>query len=326
MERTAVHKRILVTGGSALVGTAVRAIQNDYPGRNFVLIGSKDCDLTDRAGTIDFVRKTGPDAIIHLAAISGGVGLSTRYPATLLRDNVLMNLNILEAARLSGVKKTVMTLSSGMYPSDAPNPLKEEYIHQGDPHPSNYSYSFAKRLIEPAIRAYRTEYSMNVIGLIPNGIFGENDNFNEESAPMLPSLIKRFYEATNGESKLVVWGDGSPLREYTYSKDVARAFMWALDSYDDPGILNVGTTEEHSVKEIALMVAEVMEIPRERIEFDTTKPSGIFRKSVDNSKFLRLSSFTFTPFRTGLEHTIRWFSETYQANPALIRLRNKVGS
>lgn len=317
-------RKILITGGTALVGTALQAIQKEYSGSSFVFIDSGDCDLTDRDATIRFVGKTSPDAIIHLAAISGGVGLSTRYPATLLRDNVLMNLNILDAARCADVKKTVMTLSSGMYPADAPNPLKEEYIHRGDPHSSNYSYSFAKRLVEPSIRAYRTEFSMNVVGLVPNGIFGENDNFHDETASMLPALIKRFYEARNGESKLIVWGDGSPLREYTYSKDIARAFMWALQNYDAPEIINIGTTEEHTVKEIAFMVANILGISRERIEFDTNRPTGILRKSTDNSMFLKLSNFQFTPFQIGLQRTIRWFCETIKINPEMIRSGSKI--
>jgi len=270
------------------------------------------------------VERCRPDAIVHLAALSGGVGLSINHPATLLRDNVLMTLNVLEAARSFKVKKTIMTLSSGMYPANAPNPLREGAIHEGYPHPSNASYAFAKRLVDISIKAYRTEYEMNVIGLIPNGIFGEHDSFNYEDASMLPALIRRFYENRNNESKIVIWGDGSPLREYTYSKDIARAYMWSFFHYDDEQVLNIGSTEEHSVKEIAHMIAEIMGIDKGRIEFDPTKPQGIQKKSTDNSMFVGMSGFCYTPFRTGLEKTIQWFVDTYETNPSLLRVSSKL--
>lgn len=306
------YAKILVTGGSGLLGTGLKSILNEYPGREFVLFDSRECDLTNSQQTADFVGAHNPDAILHFAAVNGGVGLSIKYPAKLLRENVYMNLSVLEAARIHGVKKTVMTLSSGMYPSSALNPLKEESIHDGTPHESNYSYAFAKRLIDPAVRAYRAEYGMHVIGLIPNGIFGENGNFTHDSAAMWAALIRRFYENRNNSEKIVIWGDGSPLREHTYSCDMARAFMWCLDHYDEEQVLNIGSTEEHSVKEIALMIADIIGIAPDRIVFDTNKPTGIHRKSTDNSKFVELSNFTYTPFRVGLERTIRWFCENYE--------------
>lgn len=242
-----------------------------------------------------------------------------KYPATLLRDNVLMNMYVLEAARIHNIKKTVMTLSTGMYPVNAPHPIREEYIHDGYPDESNYSYSFAKRLIDPSIKAYRAECRMNVIGLVSNGIFGENGNFHPEESVMLTALIRRFYENKDNNSTIVVWGDGSPLREYTYSQDMARAFMWCLDNYDDAQTLHIGSTEEHSVKEIAFMVADMMGIDKKRIEFDTSKPMGISKKSTDNSKFTSVSHFQYTPFRVGLEKTIRWFTENYHI-PGKVRL------
>jgi len=318
------YKKVLLTGGYALVGTAIKSIKNEYPESEFIFIGSRDCDLTNKEKTFEYVQKCKPDAIIHLAAISGGIGLSTKYPAAILRDNVLMNCYILEAARTFGIKKTIMTLSTGMYPANALNPIKEDYIHDGCPPESNYSYSFAKRLIEPSIRAYRDEYGLNVIGLVPNGIFGENDNFNYNDAPMVPSLIRRFYENRYGDSKIIIWGDGTPLREYTYSKDIARTCMWCLNNYNEAQILNIGTTEEHSVKEIAFMIAEILGIDEKRIEFDTSKPKGVFRKSTDNSRFVQISNFLYTPFKVGLEKTIKWFCDTYKKSPEAIRTHSKI--
>jgi GDP-L-fucose synthase len=313
------YSKILVTGGTGLLGNGIKAIAGKYPESEFVFVGSKDCNLTRLDETLSFVGRCGPDAIIHTAALAGGIQYSKKYPATLLRDNVLMNFNVLEAARLKGVQKTIMTLSTGMYPANAPDPIKEEYIHDGSPHESNYGYSFAKRLIEPCIRAYRTEYGMNVIGLVSNGIFGENANFRQEESVMVAALIRRFYEARNTSEKIVIWGDGSPLREYTYSKDMARAFMWCLYHYNDAQILHVGSTEEHSVRETAYMIAAILGIDPGRIVFDASKPAGIAKKSTDNSRFLKLSGFQYTPFRVGLEHTIRWFRENYDS-PGRVRL------
>jgi GDP-L-fucose synthase len=305
------YKKILVTGCSGVLGTGLKAIQNEYSHSEFIFSDSKMCDLTKLDETLAFVALHKPDAILHLAAISGGIGLSINYPAKLLRDNVYMNMNVLEAARLQGVKKTVMTLSAGMYPPNAPNPLSEDYIHDGPPHESNYSYSFAKRLVEPSIRAYRKEYGMNVIGVIPNGIFGENGDFSETGAAMWAALVRRFYENRDNQEKIVIWGDGSPLREHTDARDMARAFMWCLENYNDTQILNVGTTEEHSVKEIAYMIAELLGVEQERIEFDTSKPAGVFRKSTNNDRFVALSGFRYTPFCITLERTIQWFCENY---------------
>ncbi len=314
-----VYKRIWVTGGLGVLGRALHLIEAEFPGREFIYSGSKDCDLTNVGAVNAFVQKHTPDAILHFAAKAGGIGKSISSPATLFRENLAMNLNVVEAARLFGVKKVVMTLSVGMYPEHAPIPLKEEYIHDGPPHPSNASYAFAKRMVDPLIRSYRAEYGTNIIGLLPNGIFGEYADYNQERSVMLCSVIRRFYEEKDKGEKLTIWGDGSPLREYTYAADLARAFMWALDNYDGEQFLNVGSTEEHSVKEMAQMVADIMGIEHTRLTFDTSKPAGIFRRSSDNSRFLKLSGFKYTPFREGLERSVRWFVEHY-ADPSKVRL------
>ena len=312
-------RTILVTGGTGLLGNAIRAVARDVPGARFVFVGSRDCDLTRLDATIELVRAHAPDAILHTAALAGGIQFSTDHPATLLRDNVLMNLHIVEAARLAGVRKTVMTLSTGMYPEHAPLPLREEYIHDGPPHPSNYGYSFAKRLIEPTIRAYRREYGMCLIGLVANGIFGEHGNFRVGESVMLAALVRRFFEQRHLTNDIVVAGDGSPFREYTYCQDLARAFLWCLEHYDDERTLHVGSTEEHTVKETAYMIADILGIDPRRIVFDASKPGGILRKNTDNSRFLELSGFAFTPFREALERTVAWFCANYDT-PGAVKL------
>ena len=318
-----IYKKILVTGSSGVLGSALKENAKNHSGRDFIFLKSQDCDLTDSSKTLGIVKSTKADAILHLAAVSGGIGLGMKHQASLFRDNLLMTLNVLEAVRKCKIRKTVMSLSSGMYPPNAPLPLNEDTIHDGYPHASFYGYFFAKRMVDPTIRSYREEYGINVIGLIPNGIFGENDNYNFDDAPMLPSLIRRFYENRENDSEIVVWGDGTPLREYTYSKDIANAYMWALDNYDDAQCLNIGSIEENSIGNIALMIADILSIDRKRIIFDTTKPKGVFRKSTDNSRFLALSNFKYTPFRKALEKTIEWFINAYEHHPERIRLYSK---
>jgi GDP-L-fucose synthase len=150
-------------------------------------------------------------------------------------------------------------------------------------------------------------------------MFGEHSDYREDRSVMLAALIRRFYENRNGKDKITIWGDGSPLREYTYAPDMARAYMWCLDNYDEAQILHPGSIEEHSVKDTAYMIAEIMGIEKERLFFDTSKPAGIHKKSTDNSKFVSRSNFKYTPFREGLERTIHWFCEHY-GNPEKVKL------
>lgn len=317
------YKKILVTGSSAVLGTAIKKLSLDLE-KEFIFWTSKDCDLTNIDDTIIKIKKINPDAIIHLAAKSGGIGLSRKFQASMLRDISLMNISVLEAARLNKVKKTIMTLTTGMYPPDAPLPLKEETMHYGDPHESNYGSSFAKRMIDPLIRSYRDEFNLNVIGLIPSGIFGENDNFNLEDAPMLPALIRRSYEAKLSGKKIEVWGDGTPLREYTYSEDLAKIYIWALENYDSEQSINIGTTEENSIKDISYMIGNLMNIDPENYFFNKKKKNGVFRKNIDNTKFIKLNNFKYTPFKIGLEKTIKWFIENYNSADNKIRLQKKI--
>ena len=216
---------VVVTGSSGVAGSALRALAPKHADRPLVFLTSRDWDLTRPEEAAACIRRHRPSGILHLAAVSGGIGLSARHHASMLRDNVLMAFNILEAARACDVGKVVMTLTAGGYPLDAPQPFKEESLQDGWPAENNYGSSFAKRLIEPAVRAWREEYGLHAVGLIPGGIFGENDNFNLEDAPMLPALIRRFHEARGHDGPVEIWGDGTPRREYTYSRDIARIFL-----------------------------------------------------------------------------------------------------
>lgn len=297
---------ILLTGAKGVLGSAFREIYGDklYP-----ILGKEKLDLTLQSSFKKIFKKHKFSGIIHLAAVSGGMGFSgPKYQASLLRDNTLMLFNILDNARLFKIKKVLLVLSSGMYPPNAKMPYKEKSIHEGPAHESSYGYFYAKRIFEPAIRSYRQQYGMNIIGCVPNGIFGPNDNFSN-FAPMLPSIIKRANEAKKTGKKLIVWGNGEPLREYTLSYDMAKAMMWCYKNYSSDEIINVGSNQEYKIKDIVNIVAKNLEMDKKDILFDKSKPNGVIRKSMDNSKFIKLSNFKFTSLREGIKITMDWFKK-----------------
>ncbi|MFM7346750.1 MAG: NAD-dependent epimerase/dehydratase family protein [Tagaea sp.] len=308
-----------MTGATGVLGAALKALAPSQPDRDFRFVSRKDVDLRDPAATLALVRAARPDAILHLAAISGGVELARRYPARILRDNVAMTFSVLDASVAARVPKTVMTLSSGIYPSAAPQPNTEAQIHDGRPHDSAYSYAMAKRLIEPAIRAYRSEHGLDAIGLVPSGIFGEADNYNPDDCTWIAGLVRRFGEWTPDGGDISIWGDGSPIREITDARDMARAYLWALDGYDEPEPLNVGCGQGHSIREVAFLLAELAGVPAERVKFDPARVRGIDSRVTDNTRLRKLSGLTFTPLRESLARVLDWYRDTHKRAPQEIR-------
>lgn len=188
--------RLLVTGSTGVLGAAFVALAHEWPEHEFVFVSRRDIDLTDAAAVRGFVGRERIRRIIHLAAISGGIDLGRRYPARILRDNVAMTFAVLDAAVAHRLDKVVLALSSGMYPVDAPQPNVESQLHDGRPHESAYSYAMAKRLMEPAIRAYRAEHALDVVGAVPSGIYGPDDNYNDDDCTWIAGLVRRFCEWT----------------------------------------------------------------------------------------------------------------------------------
>ena len=241
-----------------------------------------------------------------MAAKSGGIGLSKKHQATLLRDNLLMTINIADNCIKRNVLKTIFTLSVGMYPENAKLPIREDSNLTGKPHPSNTGYAYAKAFIEPIIKSYNQQYNTNFIGLVPNGIYGPEDNFDPDHAPMLPTLIRKAYLSKINNTSLDVWGDGTPLRQYTFADDYVQIYKWCLENYNDDEIINVGTHEECSIDKIANYICESTGISSSRINYLTDKPKGIFRRPMDNSRFISLSSFKFTQLSEGIDKTCKW--------------------
>ena len=214
--------KILITGGTGMVGSAFEHI---YPKRN-IIICPRTYDLRNSQHAQRVLQNIHPDAIIHLAAKVGGVKANMEYLGDFYRDNVLINTNVLEAARKFKVKKVVSLLSTCVYPDEVNYPLTEDQIHNGPPHPSNYAYAYAKRMLDIQSRAYRDQYGCNFITAIPNNLFGEHDNFDLENSHVLPAIIRKVYEAKLNGTNVSLWGDGSSLREFTYSRDLAEILLF----------------------------------------------------------------------------------------------------
>ena len=319
-------KKIIITGSNGVLGQAFKEkifVKKNKKKYKFVYLNSSICDLRDSKKTMKLFKRLNGDSIVHLAAISGGIGFSKSHHASMLRDNILMTFNILEAARINKYKKVLLTLTSGMYPEKIKPPYNETMIHEGRPLENNYGSSFAKRIMDPAIRAYRDEYNLDVIGLIPSGIFGPNDNFNIDHAPMLPATILKAYYAKKNNSKLKVWGNGKAIRDYTFSKDLRDIFIWALENYSSDLCLNVSSPEEHSIKEIVYKVCKNFKLNKKNVVFDKAKPNGILRKKSDISKFKKELNFKFNLFDKGLKITIDWFKKNISKNLVVNKIKKK---
>lgn len=302
----------LITGSGAVLGTALKKIilssKEKFKNYNFFYPSSKELNLINKDEVFKYFEKYKINNVMHLAALSGGVGFSGKeYQASLFYNNMTMFLNLLEAAKKFSVKKTLLTLSSGMYSQNVEMPFKEFNLHNGAVVEGSYGYYYAKRMMEVAIRAYRNQYNLDIIGVVPNGIFGENINIDPKTSTLIPSIIRKVYFAKKNSTKVEVWGDGTPLREWTFSKDMAKAVLWCFDNYSSSKILNIGNIEELSVREIVYIICEVMEFDKKLLYFDITKNNGVQKKSTDNSEFIKLSNFKYTNFREAIEETVSWF-------------------
>jgi GDP-L-fucose synthase len=295
--------KILVTGGNGLVGS-------EFIGEQYFKPSSKEYDLIDRDQTYRLMLK-GFDGIIHCAAKVGGVGANMNYKGEFFYNNIMMNTNVIEGARLSGVKNLVAFLSTCVFPDKVDYPLTEKKIHLGEPHFSNNAYAYAKRMTDVQIRAYNEQYGLNYKSVIPTNIYGPNDNYDLENGHVLPALIHKCYLARENKTPLTIWGSGKPLREFIFSKDVAKLTEWVLYNYNENEPIILSTSEEISIKEVVNVITELMNFKGDVI-FDSSKPDGQFRKPSDNTKIKNyLPNFKFTPFYEGLKETIEFFENNY---------------
>ena len=297
------ENKILVTGGHGLVGSEFISEQYFKP-------ISKDYDLRKREDTNRLMIKQF-DSVIHCAAKVGGVGGNMNYKGEFFYDNIMMNTNVIEGARLTGVKNLVSFLSTCVFPDQVEYPLTESKIHLGPPHFSNDAYAYAKRMADIQIRSYNEQYGLNYKSVIPCNIYGPNDNYDIVNGHVLPSLIHKCYLARENNTPLTIWGSGKPLSEFIFSKDVAKLTEWVLYNYNENEPIILSTSEEISIMDIVDIIVELMNFKGDVI-FDTSKPDGQFRKPSDNSKIKNyLPDFKFTPLYDGLKETIEYFEKNY---------------
>ena len=300
-------KKILVTGGDGLVGNAIKLI---HP-KNTFYATREDADLTDFSEAKSLFKWVKPTEVIHLAAEVGGLGGNIMHSGEYFRNNVLINVNVLECARLAGVEKMISFMSTCVFPDKTDYPLNVKNIHNGPPHPSNFGYAYAKRMLDIQSSAYRKEWGCNYIVAIPTNIYGPYDNWSIKDGHVIPSLIHKIHIAKKENVPLVVWGTGKPLREFIFSKDIARLSLWALRKYNEETPIIFSTGDEISIKNLVLIIAKQMNFTG-KISFDKTKPDGQFRKPSDTKKLQKyLPNLRLTPLEKGLKITIDWFTKNY---------------
>tara|TARA_R110000787_G_scaffold45333_2_gene110545 strand:- start:351 stop:1265 length:915 start_codon:yes stop_codon:yes gene_type:complete len=294
----------LVTGGRGLVGSSLSGDMNR--------VGS-EFDLRDKAVTDKLFSDLSPKNVIHCAARVGGLGGNMNHKGEFFYDNIMMNTNVIESCRTHNVKKLVCFLSTCVFPNDVEYPLTEKKIHLGPPHNTNDSYSYAKRMAEVQIRAYREQYGLNYVTVIPSNIYGPNDNFDLANGHVVPSLIHKCYLAKKNNTPFKIWGSGKPLREFIFSKDVGRLTSWVLENYNEEEPIILSTSEEVSIKDVVGLIVKHMGFTGD-VVWEDDRPDGQFRKPSDNSKLLSyLPDFKFTSLEVGLKETIDWFIKNYES-------------
>lgn len=278
------HSKIFVAGHRGMVGSAIyRKLQKEGY-QNLITRTSKELDLRDQQAVAAFFNEEKPDYVFLAAAKVGGIVANNTYRADFLYENLAIQNNVIHQSYVNGVKKLMFLGSSCIYPKLAPQPLKEEYLLTGLLEPTNEPYAIAKIAGIKMCDAYRDQYGCNFISVMPTNLYGYNDNYHPENSHVLPALIRKFDEAKhNGSKEVTIWGTGSPMREFLFADDLADACYFLMENYSEPNLINIGTGEDLTIKDLALAVKETVGFEGELV-FDTSKPDGTPRKLMDVSK------------------------------------------
>lgn len=308
--------KVLVTGGSGLVGNGIQNIckQSEYSNISFTFMSSKDCDLTDYRSTVSYFTLKNPDRVIHLAANVGGLFKNMACKVEMFETNMLINTNVLKACHACNITNAICCLSTCIFPDKTSYPINENMLHNGEPHQSNYPYAYAKRMLEVLCRSYNEQYGYNYTCIIPTNIYGSHDNYNLKDSHVIPGLIHKCYNAKKNNEPFVVAGTGKPMRQFIYNNDLAELILWTLFNYKDsqPIILSVSPADEVSIKDIANMIASEFDY-EDNITFDTSYSDGQYKKTADNSKLMELRPETkFTDIKTGIKLSVQWFVNNYE--------------
>lgn len=303
-------KKVLVTGGAGFLGSnVVRELKaRGVKPQDIRIPRSKDTDLRKWDNCVNAVKDV--DVMIHLAAKVGGIGFNRNYPGELFYDNAIMGIQLIEAARQEGVKKSVIVGTVCAYPKFTPVPFRESDLWNGYPEETNAPYGLAKKMLLVQSQAYRQQYGFNSIYLLPVNLYGPGDNFNPDSSHVIPALIKKFVDAVrNGDKVVDVWGTGSASREFLYVEDAARGIVLAAERYDKPDPVNIGAGMEISIKDLVRIISEETGFKGE-IWWDKSKPDGQPRRCLAVSKAKEEFGFEAkVDFREGLKRTIEWYTK-----------------
>jgi len=303
------NSSVYVAGHRGLVGSAILRRLRETGYTNLALRTSSELDLADSAAVEDFFSTEKPEFVFLAAAKVGGILANDTFPGDFIRDNLAIQLNVIDAARRHGAKKLMFLGSTCIYPRDARQPMIENDILTGPLEPTNSAYAVAKIAGLEMIRAYRDQYGFNGISIMPTNLYGPGDNFDLETSHVLPALIRRFHDAkTSGAHEVAIWGTGKPLREFMHADDLADAAVWLMENYDDAQMLNVGTGEEISILELARLVAKVVGF-KGGIVTDTSKPDGTPRKLCDITRLRALGWKPKIGLEEGIRSTYEWFEE-----------------
>jgi GDP-L-fucose synthase len=299
--------KIYVAGHRGLVGSAIVRRLEEKGYTNLVYRTSKELDLRDKNAVDSFFAEEKPEFVFLAAAKVGGIVANNEYPADFIRDNLLIQTNIIDAAYRNNVEKLLFLGSTCIYPKMAPQPLKEEYLLTGVLEPTNEAYAIAKIAGIKMCESYNRQYGTQYISVMPTNLYGENDNFDLHTSHVLPALIRKFHEAKESNAPFVdVWGTGTPKREFLYSDDLADASIYLMNNYSGNEIVNIGVGEDLPIKELAEKIKETVGFTGE-IQFDTTKPDGTPRKLVDVTKLNSLGWKATTSLEVGLKKAYQWF-------------------
>jgi GDP-L-fucose synthase len=309
-------KRVVVTGGAGFLGSFVVQQLQGKGCRDVFVPRSREYDLVQMEAVHRLYEDTRPDVVIHLAARVGGIGANQANPGRFFYDNLMMGSQLIEVGRQRHLKKFIAIGTICAYPKFAPIPFKEDDIWAGYPEETNAPYGLAKKMMLVQSQAYRQQYGFNSIVLFPVNLYGPRDNFDLETSHVIPALIRKCAEARDaGSSDIVLWGDGTPTREFLYVEDAAEGILLAAEEYNDSAPLNLGTGEEVTINSLATMVADELGY-RGRITWDKTKPNGQPRRCLDVSRIKRAIGFEAKhSLRDGLKKTIQW----YLANRGTLR-------
>ena len=302
------ESRVYVAGNTGLVGSAIVRMLHWKGYTNILSSPSSRWDLRCQEDVETFFRINEPEYVYLAAAKVGGIGANSDYPAHFIYDNLMIQSNIIHAARKFGVKKLLFLGSSCIYPKACEQPIKEEYLMTGPLEPTNDAYAIAKIAGIKMCQAYRKQYGFNAISLMPTNLYGPNDNFDLKSAHVLPSLIKKFHDAKRHSKyyDVKLWGDGTPKREFLHVDDLAEACYICMRDYNDPEPINVGTGEDISIKDLANMISNMLDYSGDII-WDTTKPNGTPRKVLNVDKIKSLGWDPKISLEEGIEKTYEWY-------------------